>query len=127
MSRQRKKGTAFESGVRDGLREHYGVGEDEVYLLRTQGANDQGDVAGLRAHGKKVVVECKNCRTYDLPEWLRQTEAERGNADALAGVCVFHQNRLGFDTPEKVMQQPVVMRLKDLLAIIDGHRDERWD
>lgn len=127
MSWQRQKGTAFETATARALREHYGATEDEFYLLRLHGSGDVGDVAGLRAHGQKVVVECKNCKQYDFPEWLRQTEAERGNADALAGVCVFHQNRLGFDAPEKVMQQPVVMRLKDLLAIIDGKRDERWD
>lgn len=127
MSRARAKGTALESAGAAALREHYGATEDEFYLLRLHGSGDVGDIAGLRAHGQRVVVECKNHRTYDIPEWLRQTEAERGNADALAGVCLFHQRGLGMDTPEKVMRQPVVMRLCDLLAIIDGHRDERWD
>ena len=127
MSRQRKKGTAFETATTRALCEHYDTDEDEFYKLRGHGSNDVGDVGWLRVHGQKVVIECKNCRTYEVPGWLRQAEAECGNADALAGVVVYHQNGMNFDTPEKMMQQPVVMRLKDLLAIIDGQRDERWD
>ena len=56
-----------------------------------QGNKDRGDVSGV----PHVVVECKNCRKMDLPQWLREAEVERKNDKAKVGVVVFPRRSHG--------------------------------
>lgn len=55
--------------------------EDDRIERRTRnGSKDRGDITGVRTPlGGRVVIECKNTVRLDLPGWLREAEAERGN------------------------------------------------
>lgn len=113
MSRQKDKGTRFESLVVGYLSR---VLADERIERRTlAGARDRGDVSGLRLHGLRVVAECKDCQTQRMPEWLREAEAERGNDDAAFGV-VIHKRR-GSAKPQ---EQYVTMTLGTFAAMLAG-------
>lgn len=74
----KRKGTGWESETVDCLHRH-GFTRTERRAL--SGVNDKGDIAGLRS----VVIEDKAEQSYDLPRYLRETEAERVNADACFG------------------------------------------
>ena len=118
MSRQRQKGTKFETGaVNHGNKR---LGGDGLYRAALSGNADKGDVHGLHIHGKKVVVECKDEGRYDIPGWLREAETERGNADAEYGVCLFHLKGVG---PKRFGENAVVMTYDTLLAIAAGGFD----
>lgn len=115
MNRSKRKGTAFEQQVCDWLNEE--LGTDEFHRLALGGANDVGDVYGLRAHGGKVVVECKACARTELAQWLGEAERERLNADALAKVVLVKRRGCGYARLGKTY---AVMELDDLLAICAG-------
>lgn len=95
MSRAKQKGTAFESAFVEYERAFFDDTEQTIGRLTLHGVNDVGDIRGIFANGKRVVIECKNCKSYQLKEWLRQAERERANADAEYGVVVFHLNGVG--------------------------------
>ena len=121
MSRTRRSakdaGTRFETLVVGYLRS--ALGDDRIERRRLAGAHDRGDVAGLRIHGRRVVVECKDHGgRVEVAEWLREAEAERGNDDADFGVVV--AKRRGVADPS---QQIVMMTLGTLAAIAAGGRD----
>ena len=76
MSRQRTKGTAFETQLVDWLNERF-HGERTFHRLGMGGVHDTGDVWGLFAHGKQVVVECKNHVTMTLEDFMAIVTGER--------------------------------------------------
>ena len=118
MSKAKAKGTRMETAVTSYLREAFEDTEGAIHRAALHGAQDQGDVHGLFCHGGKVVLEVKNCRRYEPKEWLRQAEAERGNADAEIGVVGFHVNGIGL---ENMAQQGVLMTLETFCKLIGGH------
>ena len=81
------------------------------------GAKDKGDVAGLRAHGQRVVVEAKNTAKINLGTWAGEAEVERVNDDALAGVICHKRHGKG-----QAADQWVTMTLRDFAALISGSR-----
>lgn len=81
MSKQRAKGTMFESAVAQFFREN---GFPHVERRALHGTQDKGDLTGMPG----LVVECKNHKELSLSEWLRETEVERQNADADFGILV---------------------------------------
>lgn len=89
MSRETAKGTSFERMVADYLASELGQQVDRQVRY---GNKDRGDIAGLRVGGWPCVVECKNCKRMDLPQWLSEAEAERENAEASYGI-VAHKRR----------------------------------
>lgn len=92
MSKQRAKGTAFESNVVLYLQD--ALGDPRIERRALHGAADRGDVYGIRAHGLEGIAECKDHKTYGdtlLREWERQTLDERGNADADFALLVIHR------------------------------------
>ena len=93
------------------------LGDDRIERRVTNGARDRGDIGGLRVHGQRLVVECKDVCTLALPEWTAEAHAEAGNDDALLGVVV-HKRR-GMSDPGR---QWVAMTVDDLAALIDGSR-----
>lgn len=119
MSRQRDKGTRFEQAVVDHLSVALDAEPGAIHRLTTHGARDVGDVGGLKAHGRPVVVECKDCQTQRMAEWLGEADVERGNADALAAVVVSHRRGVGLT---RMGEQLVSMTLDDLVAIVTGVR-----
>lgn len=120
MSRQRTKGTTFETQLVDWLNERF-HGERTFHRLGMGGANDMGDVWGLFAHGKRVVIECKNHLKMALSEWLDEAERERTNAGALASVVVHKRKGRG---AKRFGENYVTLTLEDFAAIVTGEREE---
>ena len=90
MSKQRAKGTRWESAIRDYLLDE----GFRVYRQPAHGVNDKGDL-----HiGDSIVVEAKNQARHSLGEWLDEATTETANAGLDAGVVWFH--RRGKSKPE---------------------------
>ena len=91
MSRQRAKGTSFETLIVNYLSER--LGDDRIMRMPLHGKADRGDIAGIRTVlGEKVAVEVKNHTKLELGMWITEAETERGNADA--GMCVVVHKRV---------------------------------
>ena len=83
------------------------------------GANDRGDISGLRHMGQRIVLECKDYGGQLKPgPWIEETERERLNDDAGVGIVV--AKRRGTTNPG---DQFVLMTLADLVALLTGSRD----
>lgn len=121
MTRNRRSaraaGTAFETLIARALAD--ALSDDRIERRARTGAKDRGDIGGLRIHGQRVVVECKDVATLALPQWTREAREEAGHDDALAGVVV-HKRR-GTTDP---MEQWVSMTVRELVALITGERQE---
>lgn len=111
----KKAGTAFETSVAGYLAEHV---DDRIERRTKTGAKDRGDISGLRHHGHRLVIECKNTAVTSLGSWAAEAEVERGNDDALAGLVV--HKRHGKGQPE---DQWVTLTLGDLVALLTLSRD----
>ena len=107
-------GSRFERLVADYLAEH--VSEFVDRRVKT-GAEDKGDIGGVRAHGQRVAVECKDVAKMNLSGWVSEAETERLNDDALVGVVV-HKRR-GKGNPG---DQYVTLTLDGLAALLTGKR-----
>lgn len=121
MTRNRKSakaaGARFERQVADYLRDI--LEDDRIDRRVKHGAKDRGDIAGVRIHGQRLVLECKDTARPALGTWVAEAEIERGNDDALAGVVV--HKRHGKGRPE---DQLVTMTLRDFAAILSGFRPQ---
>ena len=111
----RDAGTRLERMVAEYLR--MTTGDDGVDRQVKRG-KDLGDIRGVKFFGHKIVLELKDVARMDLPGWLREAEAERGNADALAGLVV--HKRHGKGHPK---DQYVTMTLETLVAMITLSRE----
>lgn len=92
--------------------------DDRIDRRAKTGAKDRGDIGGLRVHNQRVVVECKDYGgRYDIGTWLRETEQERINDGALAGICIAKRRSYtdGLD-------QVVITTVRDLVALLTGER-----
>ena len=87
MSKQRAKGTRWESKIRDYLADQ-GI---EVHRQPAHGVNDKGDL-----HiGTDVIVEAKDQARHSLSEWLDEAVREAANAGRSVGVAWFHRRGKG--------------------------------
>lgn len=106
MSRSNKAaraaGARFERAIADHLAKV--LDDDRIDRRVKTGAQDKGDIAGIRHLGQRVVIECKDTTRLDIAGHLREANVEASNDDALAGVLV--QKRRGVGDPG---QQLVVM------------------
>lgn len=118
MSMQAQKGATFEQDTSDYLAA--ALGDDRIERRVKHGTNDRGDIAGLRIHGKRVVVECKNHKRMELAEWVDEAETERGNDDADYGIVVHKRRGCG---KAKFGGNYVTMTLETFAAIAAGGRD----
>lgn len=91
--------------------------DDRIDRRVKTGAKDKGDIAGMRVHGQRLVLEVKDCAKQELPKWVAEAHTEASNDDALVGVVV--AKRRGTTDPGKYW---VHMTLDDLLALITGQR-----
>jgi hypothetical protein len=121
MARNRKSakqaGSRFEREIVDALAKY--LNDDRIERRAKCGAKDRGDIAGVRLHGKRLVLECKNTTRTDLAGWMTEAEIECGHDDALAGIVV--SKRHGRGDP---LDQWVHMTLRELVALLAGHRVE---
>lgn len=118
MSMQAQKGATFEQDTSDYLAA--ALGDDRIERRVKHGTNDRGDIAGLRIHGKRVVIECKNHKRMELAEWVDEAEIERGNDDADYGIVVHKRRGCG---KAKFGGNYVTMTLETFAAIAAGGRD----
>lgn len=121
MARSRKSakdaGARFEREVADYLRQ--ALSDDRIDRMVRRGANDRGDICGVRCHGKAVAIEVKNVTRMNLPEWIDESHREAGNADALSGIVVSKRHGVG-----DIGSQWVHMELRDLVSLITGETQE---
>lgn len=118
MSMQAQKGATFEQDTADYLAA--ALGDDRIERRVKHGTNDRGDIAGLRIHGRRVVVECKNHKRMELAEWVDEAETERGNDDAEYGIVIHKRRGCG---KAKFGGNYVTMTLETFAAIAAGGRD----
>lgn len=122
MTRSRRSakqaGTRFETAIAAALAN--ALDDDRIERRSRNGSRDRGDIAGVRIHGQRVVLEVKDCATLRLPEWTAEAQVEAGNDDALVGLVV-HKRR-GVGDP---MRQWVTCTVADLVAILTGQRGDQ--
>ncbi|WP_445343512.1 hypothetical protein [Bifidobacterium sp. ESL0819] len=123
MSRQKEKGTRFETAVLDYLRSRIGDPEGMIHREALHGKADEGDIKGLYIHKKSLILECKDWNKFELSIWLGQAQDEAANAGADYGMVVFHRPGRG---GKRMRDQYVLMDL-DTLARLAGAPDEEAD
>ena len=106
MSRNKAKGTAFETLIVRYLQEH---GFPYAERRALAGINDLGDITGTPG----VVWECKNHKTLSFSEWLAEAEVERGNANADLGVVIAKRRGKG-----DAAEQYAVMTVAALVELL---------
>lgn len=105
-------GSKFERDIADHLAKTV---DDRIDRRVKTGAKDRGDIGGVRVHGQRLVLECKNTSRINLGTWITEAHVEAGNDDALAGVIVHKRHGKG-----KPGDQWVTMTVDDLIALITG-------
>lgn len=109
-------GTSFETLVCRYLA--VALNDDRIERRRLSGANDRGDITGLRIWGKRGVLEMKDYGgSVQVGPWLNEAERERNNDDALFAAVV--AKRRGTTKPE---DQVVFMTLRDFATLVTGDR-----
>ena len=114
MNRSKQKGTAFETAVTKYMKSYF----PNVERRALQGAHDTGDIAGISIHGKPLVIECKNTKTLNITEHLKELEREQQNADTKWGVLIQHAPRVGFDNGDNTGKQWAIMPLHTLMELL---------
>lgn len=107
MSKSKQKGTLAESAVVQFLQETWPAAERRALA----GVNDKGDVSGI----PDIVIEVKNQKTYKIAEWLKETEAEKKNANAKHGFLVVKPNGVGVSRTQNWW---VVLTLAELVELL---------
>jgi len=111
----KKAGTSFETLIAGYLAQHV---DDRIERRTKSGAKDRGDIGGLRHHGHRLVLECKNTAKTLLGPWAAEAEVERGNDDALAGLIVHKRHGKG-----QAQDQWVTLTVGDLVALLTLSRE----
>ena len=128
MSRQKQKGTAFETACARYLSRELG---ERVERRALHGSRDMGDLYGIYAHGFAGIAECKDHKAQTpslVAEWRRQTRDERDNADADFGLLIVHvpgAGAKGFGRNRVDVTQRDLARLSGL-AVPPDWADEIW-
>lgn len=113
-------GSKFERDIADYLAK---LVDDRIDRRVKTGAKDRGDIGGVRVHGQRLVLECKNTTRINLGTWITEAHTEAGNDDALTGVIVHKRHGKG-----KPGDQWVTMTVNDLIALITGQpQDGRYE
>jgi hypothetical protein len=117
----KQAGTAFETAIVRYLAAQ--LEDDRIERRRLSGAQDRGDIAGVRVHGQRVVIECKNYGgRLMVGPWLTEADIERGHDDAAVGMVI--AKRRGTTDPA---DQTVLMTVRDLIALMSGARPEQGE
>ena len=112
----KQAGARFERSIADHLRDNL---DDRIDRRVKTGANDCGDIGGIRTRGgDRVVLELKDYGGKQQPTaWLREAQIEAGNDDAAIGVVV--SKLRGVAAPGR---QLVSMTVDDLIYLLGGDR-----
>ena len=73
-------GTRFETAIATALAA--ALDDDRIERRTRNGAKDRGDISGVRLHGQRVVLECKDSARLCLPEWTAEAHIECGTTTA---------------------------------------------
>ena len=129
MSRQRDKGTKFESSVVTYLRRE--LGQPDIERRALHGGRDMGDVYRIAAHGLEGIAECKDYRSYteyDVDRWKAQTLEERENAGAGFALLVIHRRGKSAMADSPSFGHNVVwVTVADLMAMSGLGGASQWD
>jgi ATP:corrinoid adenosyltransferase len=106
VSKERAKGTSFETFVVNYLKQFYPLAERRTL----HGSQDKGDIAGT---DPRIVWECKNQKVLNFSTWLHEAQWEKDNAKAELGIVV--AKRRSYGNPA---DQYAVLRLEDLLTLL---------
>lgn len=112
MNKSKRKGSLFENQVADYLTKAL---DTDIERRVLQGANDRGDISGLKLNNKRVVVECKACKKFELSKWIKEAETERINDKAAFGIVVVKRPGIG---EARTGEQLVCMTLETFTNII---------
>lgn len=113
----RQAGARFERAVADYLANTV---DDRIDRRVKTGAADKGDIGGVRIHGQRVVIECKDYGgQIKAAEWTNEARDEAGNDDALLGLVI--AKRRGTSDPGS---QWVLATVNDLVALLTGSRPD---
>lgn len=119
MSKQKAKGTAFETAVTRYLRKV--LDDPTIDRMVLHGSADEGDIKGVQFLGRDIVLECKDTRTLALTKHLREAQAEAENhreAGHLTQCGVLVQHAPGVGISSHPDEQWVVLKLVDFAKII---------
>lgn len=115
MSKQKQKGTAFETAVVDYINAR--LGEDTVRREVLHGARDIGDITGLSIGGVPLVIEAKNHRRTELAQWCDEAIVEALNRTGQnIGVVVHKRKGAG---EQRFGYNYVTLTLADLVKLIE--------
>lgn len=122
MSRQKQKGTAFESAIVEYLQDK--LCDDTIERRALNGTADRGDISGVTFCGLRMVLECKNENRMRLAEYMREAETEAKNDGAFYYAVIHKKRGVGISTLQTVGQQYVTMPLYVLKNMI--YDANRW-
>lgn len=122
MSRQKQKGTAFETAIVEYLQNQ--LCDDTIERRALNGTADRGDISGVTFCGDRMVLECKNKVEMRLAEYLREAETEAANDNAFYYAVIHKKRGVGISTAQTIGQQYVTMPLHMLTSII--YEANRW-
>lgn len=121
MSRGRSRASAKAAGGRfeRAIANHLAavLNDERIDRRVRMGSADRGDIAGVRCHGQRLVIECKDTARLALASWVAEAAIEAGNDDALAGVVVHKRHGVGY-----AGDQWVTMTVDTFVAVITGQR-----
>lgn len=112
MTRSMAKGSAFERLIADYLAIEV---DDRIDRRVKTGAADKGDIGGLRHHGHRLAIECKNHAAMNLAGWVTEAQAEAVNDGALLGFVVHKRRGKG-----QAGDQYVTLALSDLVKLLNA-------
>lgn len=116
MSRQRSRGTAFETSLLPALREYY----PDASRAPLRGTKDMGDF--ILPGERRFVLEAKNHKQMKLAEWVDEADSEAYNAweywrTETPPVGVVVHKRRGIAAPD---EQYVTLTLSGFLRLVNG-------
>lgn len=122
MSKQKQKGTAFESAIADYLKDK--LCDDNIERRTLNGTCDRGDISGVTFCGQRMTLECKNENRMRLAEYMREAETEAHNDSAFYYAVIHKKHGVGISTLQTIGQQYVTMPLHMLTNMI--YDANRW-
>lgn len=122
MSRQKQKGTAFETAIVEYLQDK--LCDETIERRALNGTCDRGDISGVTFCGNRMVLECKNENRMRLAEYMREAETEAKNDGAFYYAVIHKKRGVGISTLQTVGQQYVTMPLYVLKSMI--YDANRW-
>ena len=95
--------------------------DDLIDRRVSTGAKDTGDIGGVRFHGHRLVIECKDYGgRIEAGSWIKEARVEAVHDGALVGVVIAKLR--GTNDPS---EQWVIMTAGDLVALLTAHEEAK--